>query len=93
VSSLTATHVAVNPAQPPIAPTEAALLRRLRQEGFGQGAPPHVQEWSQKIDAGMIRRTICPQCRTRGLRYQPFHKGRQYKAVGLCCRCGEAVEF
>ena len=81
------------PAQPPVAPAEADLLRRLRQEGFGQGTPPHVQEWAQKIDAGVVRRSTCPQCRTRGLRYQPFRRGRVYKAVGVCGRCGHAEEF
>jgi hypothetical protein len=41
------------------------------------------------IDRGVARAMRCV-CGKRGLSFQPYHRGREYDALGICRRCGHA---
>jgi hypothetical protein len=68
----------------------------LRDEGY-EVRPPSAEVAAQ--DEGMCRRMTCASCRRPGLRYRPYvlpkpESGRpRYRAVAVCVRCAEAIEF
>lgn len=74
-----------------IAPA-TSLLDRLRREGYQAGAPSHLQDWALLIDVGTCRKLKCPGCHQRGMVFKPHHRGRSYKVVAECPRCGAGEE-
>ena len=70
-----------------------ALAAQFRQEGYCPGAPGHLTAWARQVDAGICRQARCPQCQARGLCYRPYHKGRSYRVLAACGRCGYGEEF
>jgi hypothetical protein len=79
-------------AQPGIKPAAPPLLHQLAADGFLPGPPAHLSAWSQRIDARICKRMVCPTCHVRGLEYHPHHRGIHYRVAAVCGRCGTAEE-
>jgi hypothetical protein len=44
------------------------------------------------IDRRVYSAMRCAACRQRGMHFRPMHRGREYRAVAVCRRCGHAEE-
>jgi hypothetical protein len=73
--------------------THQTLHRQLIREGFQPGPPPSLCRDAQRIDREVCKEASCDDCSQQGLEYQPFHCGREYRALAVCPACGEAFEF
>lgn len=76
----------------PEVPTAASILDRLRRQGYQAGPPDHLQDWALLIDVGTCRKLKCPGCHQRGMVFKPHHRGRSYRVVAECPRCGAGQE-
>jgi hypothetical protein len=68
--------------------------RQLRNEGY-EPRTPSTEVAVQ--DEATCRWLVCPRCQEPGLEYRPYLQpsGRRfrYRAVAVCGRCDEALEF
>jgi hypothetical protein len=72
----------------PVAPAAALLVRELLLLGFVEGAPPHIPTALVQADLRIYRTMRCPSCRGRGMAVQPYHRGRAYRLLASCRKCG-----
>jgi len=72
--------------------TEAGIAAELRRLGFVEGAPPHIAPALVDADIRIYNHLACPSCRKRGMRVQPYHRGREYRLVCSCRKCGAEQE-
>ena len=73
--------------------TVDSLTARLRAQGFTPGPPPHVAAFGAVIDQQLCLEMGCSGCDNRGLECRPFRRGRRYRVLAVCLRCGHAEEF
>jgi hypothetical protein len=72
--------------------TAKELSRALLAQGFETGAPRHVPERHLHIDRACARAMKCGSCGKRGMKYVPFRRGREYRALAACpCGAGEEM--
>ena len=76
-----------------VKPLAFVLAGALGKEGYRPGPPAGLTEEAGRIDAEACLEMLCPHCRAAGLDYRPYHKGRSYRALAVCKRCGFAEEF
>jgi hypothetical protein len=73
-------------------PTHLPVETELAALGFQPGAPPHVPAEIQNIDRRVYRVQRCPACGRRGMRFRPFHRGGEYRAIVRCPACHRIEE-
>lgn len=76
---------------PPLAPE--AVIPALHAQGFRNGPPRGLSAWAQQCDRQAARESTCPCCGRAELAYLALHRGRDYRAVARCERCGNEMEF
>lgn len=64
------------------------LSQELLRLGFVEGAPGHIPTEYVEIDRRCARAMRCGSCGKRGLVYRPFRRGRDYRALASCEKCG-----
>lgn len=73
-------------------PTADALERQWRQLGFIKGAPVHIPAALVAGDVRIYQRLACPACGHRRHAVQPLHRGRIYRLLCRCKKCGAGME-
>jgi hypothetical protein len=66
-----------------------AELRRL---GFVNGPPAHIPAPIVDIDRRIYSRLKCGECGHRGHMVTPTHRGREYRLLCRCRKCGNEME-
>jgi hypothetical protein len=72
----------------PVAPAAALLVRELQLLGFTEGAPPHIAAEVVAADVRIYSRLTCGSCRGRGMKVTAYHRGRAYRLLASCRKCG-----
>lgn len=86
--------LAPSPKPTPSPPRNALdLVHEWRGQGWQVGVPIHLQKWAELVDANFCKRLICPGCKGHGMNYRPFFKGRGYRVLATCDRCGCGEEI
>ncbi|HEY7308393.1 MAG TPA: hypothetical protein VH643_03420 [Gemmataceae bacterium] len=73
-------------------PTASALEREWRMLGFVEGAPAHLDSAIVADDVRSYRRMACGSCGHRSQTVSPFRRGREYRLLCRCRKCGHGVE-
>jgi hypothetical protein len=73
-------------------PTVIDLEHQWRYLGFADGAPPHIPAVLIAADVRSYRRLACPSCGHRGHTVKPMHRGRVYRLLCRCRKCGAGME-
>lgn len=68
------------------------LAAELELLGFVEGAPPHIPADLVAGDVASYRRMRCASCGRGGHKVQPYHRGREYRLLCSCIRCGAGKE-
>jgi hypothetical protein len=75
-----------------ITPIPTALEREWRRLDYVEGPPFYVDPVTLAIDARSYRRMVCAECNHRGHKFKAFHRGREYRLLCICRKCGVGVE-
>ena len=59
--------------------------------GFTDGAP-HIPPAFVQADVRIYRGMRCGFCRGRGHAVKPMHRGREYRLLCACRKCGSGME-
>ncbi|HTU21791.1 MAG TPA: hypothetical protein VMG10_27380 [Gemmataceae bacterium] len=69
-----------------------SLAEELHHLGYTEGAPSHIPPTVVAADMRIYRVQRCGECGSRGHKVIPFHRGRQYRLVCSCRKCGSEME-
>jgi hypothetical protein len=78
--------------QPATTTQASAAEAALAALGYSEGPPPGMDPGTVAIDRRVYSAMRCAACRQRGMHFRPMHRGREYRAVAVCRRCGHAEE-
>ena len=67
------------------------LAAELRRIGFVEGPPSHIAPEVVDIDRRIYSRLKCGECGHRGHKVTPTHRGREYRLLCRCRKCGNDV--
>jgi hypothetical protein len=68
------------------------LIDELNADGFLEGPPDDLSVEFLMADIDSYSRLECEECGHQRHEVKPFHRGRQYRLVCVCRKCGNAVE-
>lgn len=68
------------------------LRAQLHALGFTEGAPQHIPPAIVQADQRIYKVMKCGECRRRGNKVSPMHRGREYRLLCSCRHCGHQVE-
>jgi hypothetical protein len=69
------------------------LAETLLGEGWSPGPPAQLRAEALASDLEAAAEMACEHCGAVGLAFAAFHKGRRYRAVLTCGRCGTEAEM
>lgn len=70
----------------------SVLASAWRRAGWTPGLPPTVSEATLAIDRNVYGHLTCPACKDRRQTVSPWRKGREYRLLVECPKCGRGEE-